>query len=539
MSSSSSDSDSDDYEPIRRIRINIKPKSSIDNSRSAAATIQELKASVESWRPLGPTPHPSLSRRQSSLSSVSSMSMCGLHSSPSCSSLVNEFNNRSAFSNVISPSRTSSPLTVINHGDTIPIAVAIQESIELLIKGTIRQEKKSKKEQNNSDKYPLVLQSGTSSMQGDLTAINENTSTLNIKCVPTNDTQRFNPGTTNQEEYDPDFVPEFTERSMGNLKLAFPNAFAKGAYGKPALPLRFRLNSTENITKYYASRMIHHETSQSKVNQINPTSRVFELDMDLLMAHLRKMSEQSPTSSYYNVDVLRYKIAPITLISCCPIQVCAYWRFEPEIIKLRIDLKHSDDSGIPLDRLREIAISVNLNDLLSSTKHSNGDNNSPLKCKNNNSNDTKNMNERNSTDKDGNLSSIDQSSHNFARPSPITSLKLGENVITKPQAYWNNCINQLTWKFDSLECYQNTEGFGSLFAKFSHKCLKSQDISRKNSVPYPNPIDVKFLVADSTLSKVGFSVDSAGYKMTLLKREIRSGKSISTYSISIDLSLAT
>lgn len=243
MSSSSSDSDSDDYEPIRKIKINIRPKDEI--TRAGAADINEIKASVEAWRPLGPPPHPSLSRRQNSLSSVSSISFGAggslhgfsqlpsnhlshnnnnnntinnhsigatninksssgfgsdnMRSSPSCSSLVGDFyTTRPSPLNPIAAaatlSRTSSPKVMINHSDSVPIAIAIQESIELIIRGP------------------------------------------------------YNPSASE---------PKFDTRSLGNIKVAFPNSFAaKCISGKPSPILKLQMHSTSNITRYYASGLI-------------------------------------------------------------------------------------------------------------------------------------------------------------------------------------------------------------------------------------------------------------------------------------------
>lgn len=285
MSSSSSDSDSDDYEPVRKIKINIRPKEEI--VVKPAADVSEIRASVEAWRPLGPppAPHHSLSRRQSSLSSIVSYSgsvtsfgglschnnyqnhhsngqgqarfanrtggqltgpissatttttnngsgggfMTGdikshnigfetlgshsgsgtvgggstISSSPSCSSLVNDFNNRSSFANFIyTNSRTSSPSTntISSADDPKPIAIAIQETIELLIR----------------------------------------------KCQLE---AAFN--------FDND-KPKYESRSFGNIKLAFSNAFAKdcGSSMRLLSPLRLRLNSTDRIVKYFTSSLI-------------------------------------------------------------------------------------------------------------------------------------------------------------------------------------------------------------------------------------------------------------------------------------------
>lgn len=247
MSSSTSDSDSDDFEPIRRIKINIKPKDDAYNS-SRLADVSQIKASVDAWRPLGPPTHPSLSKRQSSLSSVSSMSFGAassaygspfgttnnmafasnnqgsvadqqqgqrqalfaqealfglLQPSPSCSSLVNDFNNRSpSFSNTNtnnnhtnSFSRTSSPLTITGQTDAIPLAIAIQESIEIIVRSQFDLDKQE---------------------------------------------------------------PKFETQALGNIKIAFPNAFARFCSNKsrnnPAL--RLRMQSVDNIIKYYASGLI-------------------------------------------------------------------------------------------------------------------------------------------------------------------------------------------------------------------------------------------------------------------------------------------
>jgi hypothetical protein len=540
MSSSSSDSDSDDFEPIRRIKINIKPKDAVKPS-DTGADVEAIKASVEAWRPLGPRPHPSLSRRQSSLSSVSSLtsvttpnsnhgSVSGkpvtvesasastnqnqyynqssfgatksnmimnnytnssIRSSPSCSSLVNEFTNRTSFSNFMpNASRTSSPLTLMGssanrHSETVPIALAIQESIEVTVKGQHKP------------------------------AFHGNNAKV-----------------------------EFETRALGNIKVAFPNSFARlcslGGMadqdgGVRQIPnLKLMLHSTENIIRYYASGLIKdldsersslaesvntlsngsnnnnnnhcgnsnstnvNESKQQWQNQrqnfeidlfdlnesptkVRCNNKIIEFDMDALINHLKQLYEKSPNMRYYNADVLRYQIAPIDEFEKCPLQVCAYWKLEPRLIKLRLDFKHSNQSGFNLERLREISFTAYLNNLV------------PPNC---------------------NIKPV---------------------LTFEPQAIWDDTTRQLKWKFDNLLAFYKNDGSGSLLAKidfrhcdeipveFFETMTSSNDPSQNRSLS-PQPIDIKFMVVDSTLSKIGLAIDSIGYRMSLLKKEVRSGR---------------
>ena len=665
MSSSSSDSDSDDFEPIRKIKINIRPKE--ETVRKEGADVNEIRASVEAWRPLGPPPHSSLSRRQSSLSSMSSLSFGmvsnfggsgsttatsfggtttndqgnlqganAMRSSPSCSSLVNEFNNRSSFSNFMSAtSRTASPSTVMNnHNDAVPIAIAIQESIELTVKG----------------------QNGPS----------------------LSDTK-------------------FETRALGNIKVAFPNAFARSIHesGSKSCPaLKLRLHSTDNIIRYYASILIKDlelEASNKVVNDqafnkgawsnngsncgqeqddqfadlfdLNESpckgrssSKVIEFDMEALTNHLGKLYEQSPTSRYYNVDVLRYQIMPIQEFEKCPLQVCSYWKIEPDIIKLRVDFKHSNKCGFNLERLREIFFNVELAnfippglkinslspDSVSTMRLNNNNNDSvamdmnsaaansfqnslidnttpkatglapsaskqPAISSNSPSLDDRRLNLSQQTgyevleniletkspssiqvripppppgghsrqNNHANRASVKSSSTSTTQsielamkqqPSlsaldpytPLNQSKKSSNMYSQaidgliglsaatpqppqsvatilpssippyithePQAQWNSNTKQLTWKFDNLLSYYKSDGYGSLLAKIDFRNQSGMLAPKIPAQAMPAPIDIKFMIVDSTLSKVSLSIDSNGYRMSLSKKEIRSGR---------------
>lgn len=675
MSSSSSDSDSDEFDQVRKIRINIRPK---NDASKKTANIDEIKASIESWRPLGPPVHPSLSRRMSSMSSVSSLSINPsmynafgngsnhlahsfqsqssgqgtIHSSPSCSSLVNEFNNRSSFSsNFIS--RTSSPLTLSNNSDVVPIAIAIQESIEVTFIGG-----------------------------------------------------QFNPDINDQK---------IKTRSFGNMKVAYPSAYVKGIYGKINPTLRLRLLSTQNITKYFASSFIrdpdanddrssisststyassatratmtstmpnnmvdsnnHHNIQQEQplfamdntANTMKKTmstmdffdsgimtpssnsanTKLIDFDMEALHKHLKFMHDQSPNSRYYNVDVLRYQIGSIRAYNECPLKIRAYWKLESEMMKLRIDFSHSDKSGIKLERFRDISFTVDLTDVIPRDIDLEVNNTNPqllyqnyrLRAKEdniisarnqhqqqqqhqsllsqsqqhqslNNTNDNimnlaygnydntftktnnvqitqnnNNYNNINNTETNG--SSIIVNRHNNAFYTNCDQANSKENDLLEfdrqtnmsgsttttssgltdlgnhgiesgcesggdqasayfesasdplinppilsylPQANWNNSIKQLVWKFDNLLSFheqlqnQQQQQQCTLMAKidFRHCPQVASQIGILHCKP--SPISAKFSILDSSMSKVNICVEPMGFKLSMLKKEIRAGK---------------
>lgn len=613
-SNSSSDSDSDDFEPIRKIKINIRPKE--DVVRRGAADVSEIRASVEAWRPLGPPPHPSLSRRQSSLSSVSSMSFgmgsvygsssgtttsvsatnnmatnqpmssnLGMLSSPSCSSLVNEFSNRASFTNLLSmTSRNASPLAPLGQTDIVPIAIAIQESIELIIKGNY--------EQQNTE-------------------------------------------------------PLFSTRAMGNIKLAFPNTFARSfSKGKNNSDLKFKLHPIDKITRYLVSRFIKDteinsepvangsseakstvngeseknlttssaidlldlDTTLNKPMQTN--EKVFYFDMKELSDHLKKAYDQSPMSKYYNVDVLRYQISPVTSVDESPLQVCAYWKLESRCVKIRIYFKHSDKSDLKLDRFRDITFTVELSNLipdgididnvsLASNSSMRPNLIDPTTNINLNNFDAKLDNiprlppplvarthipasknddafvipelparlapppvpatrsslntTRRTAKKPGDLgaleisdlltpSAFDTSSTNQlektlinnTQPTKLSDTQMDNgskshsssskaHISSEPPAQWDNQAKQLVWKFDSLSPDKFPSG-GSLLAKLDYRNYRGLLPEEFLTKGKPSSVDVKFVIPESSLSNVSVAIESAGYKLSLLKREIRSGR---------------
>lgn len=51
----------------------------------------------------------------------------------------------------------------------------------------------------------------------------------------------------------------------------------------------------------------------SDTTQSNPNSKEFWVNMPNLMAHLKKVAEQKPQATYYNVDMLKYQVIQLPL----------------------------------------------------------------------------------------------------------------------------------------------------------------------------------------------------------------------------------
>uniref|UniRef100_A0A8C7NJG8 SH3-containing GRB2-like protein 3-interacting protein 1 n=1 Tax=Oncorhynchus mykiss TaxID=8022 RepID=A0A8C7NJG8_ONCMY len=75
----------------------------------------------------------------------------------------------------------------------------------------------------------------------------------------------------------------------------------------------------------------------------NPDCKTFWVNMPNLITHLKKVAEQKPQATYYNVDMLKYQVSARGLTST-PLNLAASWRCEPTSTDLRIDYKYNGGS---------------------------------------------------------------------------------------------------------------------------------------------------------------------------------------------------
>ncbi|XP_055068209.2 SH3-containing GRB2-like protein 3-interacting protein 1 isoform X4 [Misgurnus anguillicaudatus] len=124
----------------------------------------------------------------------------------------------------------------------------------------------------------------------------------------------------------------------GEMVLSFPAGITRHFANNPSPAVL-----TFSITNY--SRLEHVLPNPqllccSDTTQSNPNSKEFWVNMPNLMTHLKKVAEQKPQATYYNVDMLKYQVLPKGLQST-PLNLAVSWRCEPTSTDLRIDYKYN------------------------------------------------------------------------------------------------------------------------------------------------------------------------------------------------------
>lgn len=80
--------------------------------------------------------------------------------------------------------------------------------------------------------------------------------------------------------------------------------------------------------------------------------------MPALTALLRRQSEQNPTASYFNVDILKYQIKSKTGASSCPFQLVSYWKCESTHTDIKIDYKYNSHAMAAPSPLLNVALTI-------------------------------------------------------------------------------------------------------------------------------------------------------------------------------------
>ncbi|KAL2772405.1 SH3-containing GRB2-like protein 3-interacting protein 1 isoform 6 [Daubentonia madagascariensis] len=95
---------------------------------------------------------------------------------------------------------------------------------------------------------------------------------------------------------------------------------------------------TETVNAYFKGADPSNDNTQNDAN-----TKEFWVNMPNLMTHLKKVSEQKPQATYYNVDMLKYQVSAQGIQST-PLNLAVNWRCEPASTDLRIDYKYNTDA---------------------------------------------------------------------------------------------------------------------------------------------------------------------------------------------------
>lgn len=188
----------------------------------------------------------------------------------------------------------------------------------------------------------------------------------------------------------------------GDMMVSFPAGIVSILTSNPnPAQLSFKVYNSSNIENILPNKqLINIDTVQTMRE-----GSIYEFNMSALTALLRRQSEQNPSASYFNVDILKYQIKPKVGAESCPLQLVAYWKREVNQTNLKIDYKYNSHAMSSPSPLLNLTIAV------------------PV---------------------DGGVT----------------------NMQTKPAAHWVQETQRAVWKFTELSLHCDKHGVGSLRGRF-------------------------------------------------------------------------
>ncbi|CAJ0940415.1 unnamed protein product [Ranitomeya imitator] len=265
----------------------------------------------------------------------------------------------------------------------------------------------------------------------------------------------------------------------GDMTVSFPSGIIKVFTSNPSpAVLCFRLKNTSKLEQILPNtQLLYSDPSQSDNN-----CKDFWMNMQAVTAYLKKSSEQNPSASYYNVDILKYQVVEqvakmegvmanivkiyvdFTLevssngIQSTPLNLATYWKCNADTTDVRLDYKYNPESMAVPSALSNIQVMV------------------PV---------------------DGAVT----------------------NMQSIPTAVWNAEQMKAFWKMSVISEKSENGGSGSLRAKF--------DVSEGPS--NPSTLAVQFISDGGTLSGVDIELVGTGYRLSLVKRRFGTGKYMADY----------
>ncbi|XP_039238956.1 SH3-containing GRB2-like protein 3-interacting protein 1 isoform X6 [Pipra filicauda] len=126
----------------------------------------------------------------------------------------------------------------------------------------------------------------------------------------------------------------------GEMVLSFPAGITRHFANNPTpAVLTFRVLNYNRLEHVLPNpQLLCCDSVQSDTN-----SKEFWVNMPNLMTHLKKVSEQKPQATYYNVDMLKYQVSAQGIQST-PLNLAVSWRCDPASTDLRIDYKYNTEA---------------------------------------------------------------------------------------------------------------------------------------------------------------------------------------------------
>ncbi|XP_022915576.1 F-BAR domain only protein 2 isoform X2 [Onthophagus taurus] len=197
-------------------------------------------------------------------------------------------------------------------------------------------------------------------------------------------------------------------KMSGEMMLSFPAGIVTVLANNPnPAKLSFRVRNTHRLSNIVPNKQLVSMDNK----QIGGESVLIEFNMTALSALLKKQSEQNPTASYFNVDILKYQIKSKPGANSCPFQLVAYWKCESSHTSLKVDYKYNSHAMSSPSPLLNVTVTVPIEGTI-------------------------------------------------------------KNLNSKPTAQWVSEKNFIQWKYTELSQHSENHGVGSMLARFD---LENQD----------------------------------------------------------------
>ncbi|XP_008188561.2 F-BAR domain only protein 2 isoform X1 [Acyrthosiphon pisum] len=241
-------------------------------------------------------------------------------------------------------------------------------------------------------------------------------------------------------------------KMFGDMMVSFPAGIANILANNPnPAKLTFRLKNTTRVENILPNKQLVLTDNLFTTTD----STVYEFNMPALTSLLRKQFEQNPVASYFNVDILKYQVKlRNTAAASCPFQLVSFYKCSNTYTDLKIGYKFNSHSMSVPSPLLNVTVSANLNSAI-------------------------------------------------------------RNMQSKPTAQWASDTKTVSWRFAELAQYSESQGSGSLKARFE-----------VDSLCPISTIVTQFNCEGTTLSGLEFELASSGYRVSLIKRRFVAGKYI-------------
>ncbi|XP_075397275.1 F-BAR domain only protein 2 isoform X2 [Tenrec ecaudatus] len=140
----------------------------------------------------------------------------------------------------------------------------------------------------------------------------------------------------------------------GDITISFPSGVIKVFTSNPApAGLGFRVKNLHRLEQILPNAQL----VLSDPSQCDSNTKDFWMNMQAVTLYLKKLSEQNPAASYYNVDVLKYQVSS-NGIQSTPLNLATYWKCSASTTDLRVDYKYNPEAMVAPSVLANMQVVV-------------------------------------------------------------------------------------------------------------------------------------------------------------------------------------